>query len=135
MVLANLNTHTLTALYEAFEPQEARIAPSWSSTTPPSVLRAQPAVEFSSIGRYGESHFFWLSPLVPRFLSARPSPLDAHSQTLSAPSRLNGDTTAIDCHNCQIDCQAQREQRAFGKRVAYGRPNRIGPVSGASSET
>jgi hypothetical protein len=65
------------------------------------------------------------------------SPPDAHSQALSAPSRLNGDTTAIDCHNCQIDCQAQREQKGVRRSggEAYGRArDRIGPVSGASSE-
>src|SRR5215207_8104274 len=66
------------------------------------------------------------------------SPSDAHSQALSAPSRLNGDTTAIDCHNCQIDCQAQREQKGVRRSggEAYGRArDRIDPVSGASSET
>ena len=58
------------------------------------------------------------------------SPPDAHSQALSAPSRLNGDTTAIDCHNCQIDCQAQREQKGVRRSggEAHGRArDRIGP--------
>ena len=37
LVMDNLNTHTLAALYEVFEPAEARrLSRSWKSTTPPS---------------------------------------------------------------------------------------------------
>ena len=76
MVLANLNTHTLTALYEAFEPQEApRIARKLEFHYTPKRASElnQAEVEFSVLcGEcMGRAHFFLAMRLwMPRFLSA-----------------------------------------------------------------